>query len=90
MRDFPVSPKLLRTLAAQVGFDRFRLTERCVVESVLRVPRSSAIMPQPLGKITDVQGFLDWCTREGIDVEDQRPDPPAPVWADDWTVLHGA
>ena len=35
MRDFAVTPKLLSTMAGQVGFERFRLTERYVVESVV-------------------------------------------------------
>lgn len=86
MRDFAVTPKLLSTMAGQVGFERFRLTERYVVESV--VCRGGTVMPQPLGRITRLEQFLDFCAEHDYEVEDCRPDPEEPAWVVDWTVKY--
>lgn len=77
MKDFPVTPKLLRTLAGQTGFEHFRLTENHIVTSVVRGRQRGTVMTQPVGRITNVQGFLDWCQANDVEVEDWRPDAPS-------------
>ncbi len=75
MKDFAITPKLLRTVAGQTGFDHFRLTEQHVVASVIRGRQPETVMPQPLGTISNIQGFLDWCAANDVEVDDWSATP---------------
>ena len=91
MKDFPVTPQRLRTLAAQTGFDHFTIDERDVVICVVRIRgRRGAVMNQNIGKITRLDDFVAWCEAHDYEVVDDRAQQPVPAWIEDWTVRQGA
>ena len=87
MSNIRVTPMVVKALAGQVGFRRLRITDGSYVESLISI--QGRMFAQHVGQVRDVQKLIDFCRREGIEIEDDRL-PPIPAWAEDPWVAFGA
>ena len=87
MSSIPVTPRVIRVLAGQTGFCRFRLVDGNEVRCELR--SSGKALSQIVGYVTNAQRLIDFCRGEDIEIQDDRT-PHIPEWADDPWVAYGA
>jgi len=83
---YQITPKRIRTVAAQSGFWGLVIGDGNIVRSLIW--HRTASFSQEIGHVRDPWRLIDFCDREGIQIEDDRT-IPVPEWREDPWIQYG-